>query len=159
MRNSVKILAAALVAALAVPAMAGNGGNSVLVTSTRSGGGLAIAMDITGDSKATGFQFRVKVPGSDSAKANTAKCLSQLPSGWTGGCTFKEGVLRVAAFSTAGQPLPDGVIGVGTVTVSGGALAKGSAPALEVFNIEFADANGNALPHTSQVEGDQAHAK
>lgn len=135
--------------------------NQIHVTTEAAKGGVMIGMDVVGDGKATGFQYTIKVPGLvASDKLNKSGCVAQLPKSYLASCKVVDGEVRVAALDSTGKALPLDLMTVGSIFLPGVRLAAGKAAgSLEIANVEFADAQGNALPFEGNVDAVKASAK
>lgn len=100
-----------------------------------------VALDFVNSGEATAFEFEVVVPKGVTS-VNTSKCLSELPSTHTGGCSYNEKLGRVVVIvlSMHNAPLPKGVVPVGTLSFDG--MLKGAAG---VDKVVVADMNAKAL--------------
>ena len=84
--------------------------------------GSTLALDIVSDGDVAGFDLIIPVP--KGVKVNTAKCLASLPAGFQGVCKHNEGEVAVIAVSMNLQALPAGVHSIGTLSISGGQVAR-----------------------------------
>jgi len=142
MKNT--LLLTALLSAGTV-AVAAPGSNNLVVTSE----GKALAIDISGDGNATGFQARISVTG-----AKNGACKLQLPGDFQGACSVKAGVVRIAGFSPSGAALPTAIGSAAIVSLD----ASVKSESVQVSSVEFADALGTALPFRTNVDGQAVKA-
>jgi hypothetical protein len=148
MRNSIVFLAAMAVSGLAVA-------DELIVTGEKAGTGSAIALDYASTGTATGFQFQFEIPGADSSKVkiNLANCLKGLPSSHSGACNFAKGKVIGMVFSDSNELLPQGVLSLGSFTVSGAT----SAP--KIVEFVAADASGNKIAAGVEMGSDAVENK
>lgn len=84
--------------------------------------GSTLALDIVSDGDVAGFDLIIPVP--KGIKVDTSKCLSSLPAGFQGACKHNDGEIAVIAVSMNRQALPAGIHSVGTLSISGGKIAR-----------------------------------
>ena len=136
-----------LAVAVALVAFSGvAGANDVVLAQVASKSQESVSLDIVSDGNATGFQFALplsKTARGSSAKAmDLSKCLSDLPKTHQGRCVYREKTndIFVIAFSLDNALLPEGVVGLGTISL-GGMSEKSIKPA----NVIFASPAGKKL--------------
>ena len=129
-----------LLASLLLVSGAASANDTLVVTGEKAKGGDAIALDYASSGSATGFQFKIAIPGGDKAKVNLSGCLKGLPATHAGVCQMTKGIVIGMAYSDSNALLPAGMLSLGTIGVSG---ASGQAPSV----IEFlaADQAGNKI--------------
>jgi len=134
MNISKSFLAAGLALVMAAPAYA----NEVLLTQGEAKSAGQVALDFVNSGQATAFEFEIVVPRG--ATVDTKSCLSEIPSSHTGACRFdeKNGRVIVMVYSNSNELLPEGVVPLGRINVSGGARAK-------VQNVLVSDVSGKPL--------------
>lgn len=123
--------------------------NDVIFTevAAKRGGGSYISLDVVSNGDAAGFQFSIPLnqAGRSVEKGlDLSKCLSDLPSTHQGRCVYREkkGDILVIVFSMENSLLPEGVVGLGTISIpGGGAVAK----SLKVSGVEFASPLGQRI--------------
>jgi len=81
-----------------------------------------VALDIVSDGDIRGFDIIIPVP--KGVKVNTSRCLASLPAGFQGMCKHNEGEVAVIAISMEPKTLPAGIHSIGTISISGGKLAR-----------------------------------
>jgi hypothetical protein len=120
--NFIKLLVASSMLAGASAAVA----DEVLVTAMQQKDGFVrVAFDLNTAGNAVGFNFKLVVPGLDESSAKVSGCVSELPKGWSGGCSALKGGIYVFATNESVTALPAGVTPVGSVTFRANqALAK-----------------------------------
>ncbi len=102
-----------------------------------------VGIDIVSDGDVRGFDF--VIPVEKGMKVDTSRCLSNMPKGFQGTCTFNGTEVAGLVFSWEPQTLPKGVHTVGTISFSGRTLAKSALTA------KFNAADTNAQPITGKV--------
>lgn len=123
--------------------------NEVVFTqvAAKRGGGNYVSLDVVSDGNASGFQFSIPLgqDGRSAAKGlDLSKCLSDLPKSHEGRCVYREkkGDVLVIVYSMENNLLPEGVVGLGTISIPGGsAMAK----SLKVSGVEFASPLGQRV--------------
>ena len=115
--------------------------NDVLMTqaNAKAGGSSQLALDFVNSGDASAFEFEIAVP--KGAKVDTAGCLAELPSSHTGACKFNEktGRVIVLVYSNANEVLPDGIVPLGRIAISG--PSKGA----QVEKVLVSDQTGKPL--------------
>lgn len=122
--------------------------DELVVTTEKSGRANVAALDYVSSGRATGLEFKLKVP--QDAAVDTSKCMGQLPKTHAGVCTFNnvEGYVVGMVFSDSNVLLPKGLVSIGTISVS----AKGSvADAFEVLHFLAADDAAQRIEATAKV--------
>lgn len=137
MKTMISALAGSLLLAGAVSA------NELIVTSEKSAGGQAAALDFSSKGQASALQIRFAVPSG--ASVNLSKCVSDLPATHGGECRYDKGVLTILVYSDTNAKLPAGVVSIGTVSVA--SKAGGSLAMTELLAF---DAQANKLSVKSQ---------
>lgn len=129
------------------------GAAELLVTQGKGKGGNAnVALDIVSDGNVSGFQFTVNLGGKAVARsANLAKCVSDLPAGFSGECRLVEGKVNVFVLADKMAALPAGPVSVGSIGFAASDVAKAGSK-ITIENLEFVDVKGQVLPATSAVE-------
>lgn len=123
--------------------------DQLIVTGEKASKGTAIALDYASDGKASGFQFRIAVPGGENAKVDLSRCLKALPKSHAGQCSFAKGMVIGVAYSDNNELLPAGVLTLGTVAVKGAAVGKP-----QVVQFLAADASGNDIGTSVELGSD-----
>lgn len=138
------ILAGLLFAGSAVAA----GRSEVLVTSQAGKGSTTYALDFYSDGSVAGFQFDLEGVGTDKAAGvDVSNCGVSAPAGFQGGCTVRDGFVRVLFFSAELKSLPEGWHDLGTVSL------KGSAKDLRLKEVKVSDSSGKAIATGARIEG------
>jgi hypothetical protein len=124
--------------------------DQLVVTGEKAGrGGAIIALDYASTGQATGFEFKIAVPGGESAKVDLSNCLKGLPKSHAGQCNFAKGMIIGMAYSDTNALLPTGVLQLGTVSFS--SLAKG---APQVIHFLAANTNGDKIESGVELGSD-----
>ena len=126
----------------------------LLVTPASSkSGNSQVALDIVSDGDVSGFQFAINVGKGLEGKVDVSKCLSELPSGFSGQCQLAKGKVFVIAMADRVTTLPAGVISVGSIEFPAATLEKAGArkPTFSITDMEFVDVNGTPLNASSQI--------
>lgn len=113
---------------------------------SKAGNTSMFSMDLLSDGDARGVQARIALP--KGVKVDTSGCLSALPSGFQGTCDFKQGEVRLMAFSFEDRKLPAGLLELGMIKVSG--PMKGDAD-LRVADFQVVNAAGKSIQSKSTV--------
>jgi hypothetical protein len=145
-----KFQKAVLAAASSALLVVGSVGASELVVTAETNASRNVTMmslDLVSDGISRGIQARVAVP--KGATVDTAKCLTALPEGFQGVCSFSEGEIRLMAFAFDNRALPSGLVELGVVKVTG--QLKGGA-GLKVVDFQAVDAAGANIPAKASVE-------
>ncbi|HRQ64757.1 MAG TPA: hypothetical protein PKZ76_07840 [Xanthomonadaceae bacterium] len=116
--------------------------NELFVTSAKSAGGQAFALDINSSGTATALQIRVAV--GEGLKVDLSKCVSGLPGTHSGACGYRNGKVTVLVHSETNEMLPSGMLSIGSIAVSGA-----SAKELSVVELLAFDRNGNEVSISS----------
>lgn len=122
--------------------------DDLIVTGEKAARGTAIALDYSSTGTATGFEFRIAVPGGDKASVDLSKCLKNLPKTHAGQCAFSKGNIVGIAYSDNNTLLPAGMLSLGTVAV------KGAAGNPQVIHFLAADAAGNKIGTSVEMGSD-----
>ena len=135
---------------------AAGAGNNVWITEAKVKGANSFALDLETEGSVAAFQFFVKLPaGVREADVDLSKCLSALPKSHQGGCVFKDGQVRLGAFSPTLEAFPAGMTSIGSITIKGKGLG-----AVELTDVELSDKSSKVIPSTVHVEREEAaHAK
>lgn len=120
----------------------------LLVTgaSNKAGNVSMLSLDLATDGESRGIQARISVP--KGVRVDTTNCLSGLPQGFQGVCEFNQGEIRVMAFAFDDRKLPAGLVGLGTIQISG--RMPGDAE-LKVVDFQSVNSTGKPLPSKSTV--------
>lgn len=127
----------------------------LVVTAVPTGNNMAVAFDLVSEGNVAGLNFKLNVPGLAESKAKLPKCVADLPSGFSGGCSVtKEGVYVYATSDNLGITIPAGVASIGSVVIANpAARAKaGSAPKLTVSELAVYDNDAKAVTVNSRVD-------
>lgn len=149
-------VAAGLLATFATAASAGD--LLLTVGSAKAGGNSPASLDVITDGSVRGIQAQIAVP--KGAKVDTSSCLSSLPQGFQGVCTFKGGEVRLMVYAFEQITLPSGVTSLGMLQFSGLAGAKGDS-GIVVRDFQTADMKGvtTAANATVSVDGADVDAR
>lgn len=143
-----KKLGVFLVGMMFAGASLAQGRTEVLVTAQEAkGGGTTYALDFYSDGSVAGFQFDLDGVGLDKAGIDVSKCGVKAPAGFAGGCTVREGFVRVLFYSAELKSLPKGWHDLGAVTL------RGSAKGVRLSEVNVSDAFGKALETGAKIEG------
>ena len=123
------------------------GRSEVLVTSQSGKGATSYALDFYSDGSTAALQFDIEGTGADKAGIDLSKCAVSKPAGFAGGCSVREGFVRVVLYSAELKSLPEGWHDLGTVTL------KGSAKSVRLKEVKAVDAAGKLLETGSRIEG------
>lgn len=137
------ILAGLLFAGSALAA----GRSEVLVTSQAGKSSTTYALDFYSDGSVAGFQFDLEGIGDKAAGVDVSNCGVSAPAGFQGGCTVRDGFVRVLFFSAELKSLPEGWHDLGTVSL------KGSAKDLRLKEVKVSDSSGKAIATGARLEG------
>lgn len=143
MRNLTAAIVLSLFATAAVAS------DALVVTGEKAKGGTAIALDYSSSGAASGFEFKIAIPGGEKAKVNLNGCLKGLPSSHAGACNFAKGQVIGMVYSDSNALLPAGMLSLGTIAVSG---TSGQSPS--VVHFLAADAAGNRLATDVEIGSD-----
>lgn len=102
-----------------------------------------VGIDVVSDGDVRGFDF--VIPVAKGMKVDTSRCLSALPKGFQGSCTFNGTEVAALVFSWTPQTLPKGVHTIGTISFSGRTLAKSA------LSTKFNATDINAEPIAGKV--------
>lgn len=122
------------------------------------GGQTVISFDIASDVELAGFNFEVQIPGLSEGKSKVSNCGAELPAGFDASCRVKDGVLMM--FAVSNKPdvgVGPGIAGVGTVEISGVALAKNKP--LTVVSMDASNQAGQSVGLTLAAPEGEAIAK
>lgn len=123
------------------------GRSEVLVTAEDAkGGGTTLALDFYSDGSVAGFQFDLDGVGLEKASVDTSKCATKAPAGFAGGCTAREGFVRVLFYSAELKSLPEGWHDLGSVTLRGGAKN------VRLTEVNVSDAYGKVVETGTRIE-------
>ena len=125
--------------------------NELILTSAKSAGSGAIALDVSSDGNATALQIRLDV--GKGLKVNLSKCVSALPSTHTGVCNYKNGRITVLVHSDHNEMLPAGLVSIGSISTSGR-----NAKALSASEVLAFDRSGNEIAITSILDRDTTNS-
>lgn len=92
--------------------------DQLLFTKGAAKSGSSVAVDYVSDGRAVGLQLEILVPGK--AQIDLSKFARELPKGFSFEHNVVDGKLIVLIVNDQGQPLPAGIISLGTVTTLGG---------------------------------------
>jgi hypothetical protein len=146
--NFVKLLVATSFLAGASCAMA----DDVHITAVQEKGGFTrVAFDLNTAGNAVGLNFKLVVPGLDESSAKVSACVSELPKGWTGGCSSLKGGIYVFATSESITPLPAGVTPVGSVTFRANQSLAKAGEALRVEELFVSDTTGMGIESSAKI--------
>lgn len=103
-------------------------------------GSANVSIDFASSGAATAFEFEVAVP--KGAVVDTKNCVSEVPSSHVGACKYDQakGKVVVMVYSNTNAKLPEGIVPVGRIAVSGKAVQS-----VRVENILVADAQAGRL--------------
>lgn len=132
-------------------AVAGSAMSAELVTTVAGGkGNTAISFDLMTDVEVAAFNFVVNIPGLGSSKASVGRCGGELPAGFEAKCQIVKDSLMMFANSTDPSiGIGPGLVGVGTVELSGASFAKGN---VTVTALEAFDQGGNSVGLSSKLD-------
>lgn len=99
-----------------------------------------VALDFMSAGEVTTFEFEVSIP--KGAVVDTTQCTAELPASHTGACGYNEknGRVVVMVYSNTLTALPQGLVSIGKLAVSG----KGTR-GINVQNVLVSDKNSKAL--------------
>lgn len=127
--------------------------DELVVTTEKSGRANVAGLDYVSSGRATGLEFRLKVP--NDATVDTSKCLAQIPKSHAGVCKFNnvEGYVVGMVFSDTNALLPKGLVSIGSITVTSKAPIT---DAFEVLHFLAADVSAQPIEAAAKVmrEGD-----
>lgn len=116
--------------------------NEVVATvgSNAKAGSTVVALDFASSGEVTTFEFEVVIP--KGATVDTSRCTAELPSSHVGACSFnkKSGRVVVMIYSNTLTPLPQGVVSIGKLGISGQKVGG-----VKVQNVLVSDKNSKAL--------------
>lgn len=102
-------------------ASAGASANDLALTSDSSKrGGTTHSIDFFSSGNAAGLEVRLDVAGGDGVSVDVTKCASALPKSHVGSCVFNGKEVVILVYSMQNAALPEGIIDLGSVSVSGG---------------------------------------
>jgi hypothetical protein len=145
-----RLIALCALALGASQAYAAGEAGQVWLTEAKMKGSNAIALDLETDGRVAAFQFFINVPGVSESEVDLSSCLSSLPKSHQGGCVFKDGQVRLGAFSTSLSTLPAGMTKIGTIRIKSG---KGLGP-IHTSDVELSDKDAKVLPSVVHIERD-----
>lgn len=156
--NAKTFLAIAVLSLTAAPALSAE----LLVTAAPSGNKLSVAFDLVSDGDVAGVNFKLNVPGLADTKAKLPKCIAELPTGFSGGCSITKGGVYV--YATSDSPnisIPAGLSPIGRVILDNPAgLAKGGrSVGLTVSELAVFDNNAKAISVSSRVDAETSVQK
>ncbi|MGE4359119.1 MAG: hypothetical protein AB7D30_04675 [Lysobacteraceae bacterium] len=114
----------------------------------------AIALDIMSDGNVSGFQFALDFGKAKLAKVDVSRCLSELPSSFSGKCQQVGSKVYVIAMANQMTSLPAGMIPVGSIVAFAQAESKAGGSQKQRFvvtDLEFVDVKGGVLQTKSKV--------
>lgn len=140
-----KIGVAILVSLLGVGSALAAGRSEVLVTEqANKKGSNTYALDFYSDGTVSGFQF--DLDGVGQSKPDVSRCGVKAPAGFSGGCTVRDGFVRVLFYSTELKSLPEGWHDLGSVTLSRGAKVA------RLTEVNVSDAYGKSIDAGVRIE-------
>jgi hypothetical protein len=98
--------------------------NQLLVSNAASSNksGSMIGLDMVSNGDAVAIQFKVFV--GENAKVDLSACVSDVPKGFSGQCSFVKGTVIGIVYNDNNALLPKGAVKIGSIRVSNGSDAK-----------------------------------
>ncbi len=113
-----------------------------------------LTLEMQSDGGVAGFSLAVYVGEVDAKSLRTAECVARLPPGFTAGCAYSRGHIRIiASADVPGTFMPKGVAEIGSVTINSPIAKAGE---IQVLKFETSNDLGHSSAGTSRVRGDGA---
>jgi hypothetical protein len=122
-------------------------GSELIVVSGEAKGGQVLSLDFVADGSATALEARLDIGAGEAMKVDTSGCARSLPKSHLGSCVFNGKELVVIVYSMSNAPLPPGMVDLGTVSISGGQMAKKAM----VSSLVVAAPDGQAVESKSSI--------
>lgn len=106
--------------------------DDLLVTSAKAGAITSVALDVATGGESVALEMNITIPAG--AKVDLTSCVAQLPKSHGGVCNYVNGKVILLVFSDSNEPLPAGVVSIGTVKIVGGDASGISVTKFEAFN-------------------------
>ncbi len=124
--------------------------DQLLVTESAKGASRAVGLDYVSSGNAVAFDFRIAVPGGESARVDLSKCMADLPKSHVGQCSFVKGMVVGLVYNDSNLPLPKGTLRVGSISINTASADKAS-----VIHFLAADKDANKIESTTFVSAEK----
>jgi len=124
--------------------------DQLLVTESAKGASRAVGIDYVSSGSAVAFDFRIAIPGGESARVDLSKCVADLPKSHSGQCSFVKGEVIGVVYNDSNLALPKGALRVGSISINTISPDKAS-----VAHFLAADKDANKIESTTFVSADK----
>lgn len=139
----------ALLASFATADAASSRSNNLIVVGDQSKSSTSLySLDFQSDGTATALELRLQVGGNEKTKVDTKACAKSLPKTHSGSCVYNGKELVVLVYSERNALLPQGLLDLGTVRISGYSNNK----AVTVTSFIAGSPDGQAVSSAASVE-------
>lgn len=119
----------------------------LLVTSGNAKGRSSVALDLSTNGEAVGFQFNIKLPEGISAdQVDLKSCVADLPKSHAGQCSVAKGEVIGLVFSDQNAKIPAGLISIGRISFNGNVQKD-----LVISQFLVSDAAANPISSSAKV--------
>lgn len=130
--------------------------NELVVTPLETKDGMTVAFDVMSEGDIAGFNFNLNIPGLKAKAGNFSSCVAELPRGFDGACTIRDGA--VAVYATSNSPsvaIPAGVSSIGKINLNYRTRLSTlkSGKGITVDNLAFFNNDAVQLPSKAVIEG------